>query len=321
MCADQTTGKKLTFQRAAILGATGPTGKHLARELKLRGISVRAVSRSEQNLRRAFADPAIECVAADVLDVEAARRAIDGCDVVFNCVGLPMDRIADHPRAARSVAAAIQHSSTHCIYVTGYWAYLPVQQLPISEAHPRSGGNTVVRLRREAEDILCDAGAAIVNLPDFYGPEVYAATLQQALTEALVGKVVNWIGSADTAREYIYVPDAMTAVAELACYEAACGEHWIVPGGGPLTLTQVLRIAERHLGKALKARGAGVAVLRLLSLFSRQLREFMPMVPTYVAPISFDGRKLRALIGDVPVTPYEEAIARTLDWLGQRPTP
>jgi hypothetical protein len=42
----------------------------------------------------------------------------------------------------------------------------------MNESHPRSGGPPWVRYRREAEDILCEAGAAILHLPDFYGPHV-----------------------------------------------------------------------------------------------------------------------------------------------------
>ena len=53
-----------------------------------------------------------------------------------------------------------------------------------------------MRMRREAEDILQGAGAAVLNLPDFYGPEVHASILQRALEEAAAGKAVNWIGRA-----------------------------------------------------------------------------------------------------------------------------
>jgi nucleoside-diphosphate-sugar epimerase len=61
--------------------------------------------------------------------------------------------------------------------------------------------------------VLCEAGAAILHLPDFYGPYVHVSTLQNALNEAASGKTVNWLGSADTQREYIYVPDAMRIAA------------------------------------------------------------------------------------------------------------
>jgi len=72
-----------------------------------------------------------------------------------------------------------------------------------------------VRYRREAEDVLCAAGAAILHLPDFYGPRVHVSTLQNALNEAASGKTVNWLGRTDVQREYIYVPDAMRIAVEV----------------------------------------------------------------------------------------------------------
>ena len=71
-----------------------------------------------------------------------------------------------------------------------------------------------MRYRREAEDVLCAAGAAILHLPDFYGPDVHVSTLQNALNEAAFGKTVNWLGRTDVQREYIYVPDAMRIAVE-----------------------------------------------------------------------------------------------------------
>ena len=46
-------------------------------------VAVRVVSRSAANLQRAFADPAFEKVSTDVLDVDAAIRAVDGCSLVY----------------------------------------------------------------------------------------------------------------------------------------------------------------------------------------------------------------------------------------------
>jgi nucleoside-diphosphate-sugar epimerase len=42
------------------------------------------------------------------------------------------------------------------------------------------------------------------------------------------------------------------------------------------------------------------------------------MAPTYISPIHYDGSKLRQLLGDIPVTPYAEAIPQTLDWLARQ---
>jgi hypothetical protein len=78
------------------------------------------------------------------------------------------------------------------------------------------------------------------------------------------------------------------------------------------------RLAGDHLGTQVRVRGTGPLMLRLVSLFSRPLREFMPMVPTYLEPIAYDGSKLRRLLGDILVTRYEEGVPTTLDWLLHR---
>lgn len=303
--------------KAVVLGATGPTGKHLAAELAARGAAVRVVSRDEARLARAFPNPAIEHVAADLLQPDQARRAVAGADLVFHCLGLPMDRIADHPVAARNVAAACD-GGPRCVHVSSYWAYIPIRKLPVTEEHPRADGNTAVRMRRQAEDILQHAGAAVVHLPDFYGPEVHTSTIQRALEQAIAGKPIQWIGSPGVGREYVFVPDAMKAVADLALRPEAFGERWIVPGAGPIAFEEIAAIAEKHLGRPLRLRAAGQLALRLASFFLRDVRAFLPLAPTYIAPIHYDGSKLRQLVGDIPVTPYAEAIPRTLDWIASR---
>ena len=56
------------FEKAVILGATGPTGRHLARILRERDQPLRAVSRSASNLEACFPGDDIEKVAADATD-------------------------------------------------------------------------------------------------------------------------------------------------------------------------------------------------------------------------------------------------------------
>jgi len=177
-----------------IVGATGPTGIHLARELAGRGAAVRVISRSAGNLDRAFPSLEVERVAADALDKPAITDAIAGSEVVF-------------------------------------------------------------------------------------------------------------------------VPDAMRLVAELVARDEAYGQSWIFPGSGPLSADRAARIAGEHLGRRVKIRSAPVWMLRVLGLFSADIRAFMPMVPHYARPISYDASKLRRVLGDPAVTRYEEAIPATLDWI------
>ncbi len=307
--------ENISFDRVAIIGAGGPTGSHLASAMLVRGAKVRVIGRHRDRLTEAFDGFDVDAVAADARDLDTIVAAVSDCDLVVDCIGLPAERMHLHPITARTIAAAVRGTGARCLQVSSFWSYLPINRLPLTEDHPREGGVAYVTLRREAEDILQQAGAAIVNLPDFYGPRVHASTLQQALTEAVAGKPMNWIGTTAPPREYVYVPDAMATVAALASRPEAYGERWIVPGAGPISGEEVAEIATDHLGYHVELRAAGRWMLWLVSLVSKPLRRFMPMVPYYSERIAYDGSKLHGLIGEQPVTPYDQGIPRTLDWL------
>lgn len=307
-----------TFEKAAVLGATGPTGIHLVPRLREQGLAVRVVSRSAQRLEQSFGALGVERHAADLVDAAGTRRAVDGCDLAFNCVGLPAEAMERHAVVAHNVVAAAAAAGARCVHVSSCWAYLPVVETPVNERHPRTGGGPWVRHRRAAENVHLEAGAAVVHLPDFYGPHVHVSTLQQALAEAAQGKAMSWIGAADTPREYVFVPDAMATVSRLATHEAAYGEHWIVPGSGPLTGRQAARIAGRVLGRDVKLRAAGLTLLRLVGLFNKALRDFLQIAPEYVKPVTYDAGKLEGLLGAQPRTSYDDGIRKTLEWLTER---
>lgn len=298
-----------------ILGATGPTGIHLVRFLADRVEKLRVVSRSRCNHELCFPDPGLEQVVGDMLESESTLRAVEGCDLVFDCIGLPGDQMDRHPLVATNIAEALRQTRARCVVISGFWGYLPAVILPLNEEHPRRNGPIWSQHRRKADDILEQAGAAVLNLPDFFGPQVGSSVLQDALAPALQGKSLNWMGSRLVEREHVFVPDAMRMAVEVAGHESAYGRRWIVPGSGPISGKVIQDIVSEHLGRKMKLQAAGPFLLRLISFFNKNLRDFMPMVPHYIKPISYDGSRLRELLGEVRTTPYEQAIGETLDWL------
>lgn len=302
-------------ERTAIVGATGPTGFHLACELFNRGRGVRAISRRREHLDQVFADLPVELVAADALDPEALSRAVDGCELVVDAIGLPPERMADHPVTARNVAAAAGAAGARCLQVSSFWAFFPHRGEVVSESHPRQGGHSWFQLRREAEDILLAAGAAVVHLPDFFGPHVHTSSVQLALEDAVAGRPIQCIGGAGVEREAAFVPDALRTVADLAERDEAYGTDWGIPGNGRPSARDLARIAGEHLGREVKVRAAPVWLLRLLALVSSKVRPVVPLAPHYARPVRYDTAKLRGLLGDVERTPLAGAVATTLDWI------
>lgn len=302
----------LAFESIAVVGATGPTGRTLTSELVGRGLPVRVVSRRSDLLEALFPTPAIDKRAGDALDYASLAAAVEGCDLLVDCIGLPSRQMADHPVTARNIARLVRQSGSRCLQVSSYWSFMPISQLPLSERHPRAGGPPWARLRREAEDILLEAGSAIVHLPDFFGPHVHTSVLQNALLEAMGCKPMNWLGAADIERDHIYVPDAMRLVAELLLHGQAYGEEWILPGCGPISGHQLARLLEELLEREVRVRAAPPWLLRVLGLFNQELGDFLQLVPEYVKPISYDGAKLEQLLGATARTPYPEALRTTI---------
>jgi len=306
------------MMKIAVVGATGPTGLHLVTELRKTVVTVRVIARSMDKLVRLFPEVAVEKREADVRDAHATLLAVDGCDVVYDCIGVPGDQMHLHPVIARNIAGALRHTKARCVQVSSYWAYYPQVRTEMNENHPRSGGTPWVRYRREAEDVLRDAGAAILHLPDFYGPHVHVSTLQNALNEAALGKTVNWLGRPDVQREYVYVPDAMRIAVEISARNEALGEHWCLPGGGPLNGRQVVNIAGRHLGRQVKMRSVGLTTLRIVGLFNKDLRGLLQVAPDYMKPVRYDARKLESLLGPQQMSSYDDGFGRTLAWIASR---
>jgi len=305
-------------RRVAVIGATGPTGIHLVRELAGRGREVVAVARTQERLEELFGGGGVELATVDALDPEPVGRVVAGSDLVVDCIGLPPDRMADHPRTAAAISRAARDAGARCLQISSYWSFLPHEGEVVDESHPRRGGHEWFRLRREAEDAMLAAGAAVVHLPDFFGPHVHTSSVQMALDQAAAGRPIQWLGSPDVPREVAFVPDAMRIVAELAERDEAYGTDWALPGSGRLTADRLAEIASRHLGRPVPVRAVSGWLLKALALVHPGLRRIRPILPHYVRPVRYDTSKLRGLLGEVETTSLDEAIARTLDWIAER---
>ena len=300
-------------ERTAIVGATGPTGLYLAQELVGRGQAVRVVSRRRDHLEWVFAGQPVEIATADALDAESLVRAVEGCDLVVDAIGLPAERMADHPATARNVASAAGAPRARSLLVSSYWAFFPHRGEVVSESHPREGGHPWFRYRREAEDIILGAGGAVVHLPDFFGPQVHTGSVQMALEEALAGGLIHCIGGAGVEREAAFIPDAMRTVADLSERNEAYGTDWAIPGNGTLSPRELARLAGEHLGRPVKVRCVPPWLLRLLALAVPALRPAVPLAPHYSRPVRYDTTKLRTLLGAPRLIPLDQALRRTLD--------
>lgn len=80
--------------RAFVTGSTGKVGNAVARALVARGDEVRALVRDPERAAAVLPE-AVEAVRGDVTDAGSVSAAVEGCELVFNAMGLPEQWLAD----------------------------------------------------------------------------------------------------------------------------------------------------------------------------------------------------------------------------------
>lgn len=303
------------IRRAALFGATGSLGRHLARELLQRGTEVRAVSRSRARLERDFVGLDVDLHPADLAQPAAAVRVAGGCDVVFHTVGLPLSAYEEHVRLARSTAEAMRVTGARAVAASSYWSFGPAGSTALREDDPPVTGCRVCDVRRRMEDVLLGAGAAVAILPDFYGPLASLSILNDALDAVRRDRRVRWPGNPDAPRDFIFLPDAAHLLCELAVRREAEGRRWNVPGSGVRAPRDLLGDAAEALGRRAKVSALRGWLVIAAGLVRRDARELREILPLYDLPVGLDATRLRKLLDGVRTTPYPEGVAATLAWL------
>lgn len=133
--------------KTCVTGATGFVGGHVARAALAEGHAVRVAHRDPARLER-LGGLDVEPVVADILDRDAMRRAVRGCDLLLHAAGLvasrPLARVREinalAPRIAVEAAAA---EGVERVVVTSSVAGIgPVPRGEIgSEDDPYRGGS------------------------------------------------------------------------------------------------------------------------------------------------------------------------------------
>lgn len=313
--------------KIAILGAAGAIGKSTLPELLARGHTVRLVGRDQARLdAMAAGRPAVETVAADLEDPAAARRAVAGVDAVLFAVGLPYHEFARYPRLTQTVVdAAAAEGVDRFLQISTLYPYGRAQTPTVDETHARlphtrKGAARLAQAEivRNAHDPLGMRTLELV-LPDFYGATAEYSYSKEIFEALRAGRTANVIGPVDVPHEYVYVPDAAVAVAELFGRPDLFGERYHFGGTGTITTRQFITIAERLGAKRIKTLVANKTLLRLLGLFNPLMAELVEMHYLFTEPVILNDRKLRTAIPHLPRTSYEDGIAQTLALMRAQP--
>jgi nucleoside-diphosphate-sugar epimerase len=319
--------------KALVTGATGKVGHAVAQALVERGDEVRALVRNPG--RAAGVLPAeVEPVRGDVTDAASVVAAVQGCELVFNAMGIPEQWLADETNFERvnalgtkTVADAARasgvrrfiHTSTEDVFHApsgGRFDETQVADYPKGTAYERS--------KQHAEELALAARdgmeVVIVNPSGVYGPGPSAtASFDRNLFEPLVKKRLPALVPGGFG---IVFSEGVARGQLLAAEKGRDGERYILCDRH-VTLRElaetVVRVAGRGrvpptlplpLARALASSGEAVSrVIRRPPLISKGQLHFFTW---NAAP---DSSKAQSELG-WRTTPLEEGIRRTLESAG-----
>jgi nucleoside-diphosphate-sugar epimerase len=225
-----------------VTGATGKVGNAIASALLDRGEAVRALVRDPQ--RAASVLPAgIEPIRGDVTDAESLATATEGCELVFNSMGMPEQWVKDeaifdqvNAIGSQQVAIAAQrsgvrrfiHTSTHDVFHAGSGERFDETTLA---DYPK--GTAYERSKQHAEELVLaerdGMEVVILNPSGVYGPTPSPTpSFENGLFEPVVRKRLPAVPPGGTGYAFV---EGVAAGHLLAAEKGIDGERYILADG------------------------------------------------------------------------------------------
>ena len=288
---------------ATVFGGSGFVGRNIVRELAARGNRIRAASRRPDlagHLQPMGVVGQIQPVQANLRYPESVDRAVNGADVVINCVGIlagtgKQSFKAVHEDGARAVArAARQAGARRLIHISAIGA------------DPKARSNYARSKARGEAAVLEEFPDAIILRPSIvFGPE--DEFFNRFAGMATLSPFLPLIGRGRTRFQPIYVGDLALAVANAAVSHGRSGQIYELGGPDVMSFRQLLDHTQSWSGRKRRYISIPFWIAKLMALLTWPL-------PNALRPMTLD--QVRMLQKDNVVSQEAEKDGRTITELG-----
>lgn len=297
-----------------VLGAAGRIGKAAAQAFLDAGYSVKTATRDGRNVL-----PGTEPVKADAMNVEQLQSAFAGADVIFNglnplypewkAVALPM---------ARNIMDAMRGTGALHLFPGNVYVFGSPMPPVLREDTPQKPSTVKGQVRVDVEALFRKEAeqhgtrTIVLRAGDFFGAGS-GSWFDQALTSKLAKGQFFSPGDMNLPHAWAYLPDLVATFAKLPDVadqlEPFTALHF---PGHTATLAQMKTGIEQAIGRPLKTSPLPWWAFRLSTPFNAMNREIYEMRYLWTDAHSLQSNRLEKLVGPLPATSLNQAIANTL---------
>ncbi|HET9824858.1 MAG TPA: NAD-dependent epimerase/dehydratase family protein [Chitinophagaceae bacterium] len=302
-----------------VLGANGQIADELAEDLwKNYTRDIRLVSRSPRRV-----NDSDELFSANLLDDRQTGDAVNGSEVVYLTVGVPMSTRLwqeQFPVIMQNVISACAKHNAKLVFFDNTYMY-PQNNGPLTEQTKFDPVGPKGRVRADLANMLLqavDAGklqAVICRAPEFYGPGKTRSITNSWVFERIKrGKMPRVLLRDDTLRTLIWTPDASRATAIIGNMPDAYNQTWHLPcDDNRLTYRGIIEHASWVCGNELHYKVLNKPSLKLVSLFNKRVKEILELLPRYEQDNLFVSGKFKKRFPHFEVTSYKKGIEMILN--------
>jgi len=297
-----------------ILGANGQIAEELTREL-YRNYSkdIRLVSRNPKKVNEKD-----QLFPANLLDAQATEKAIDGSNIVYFTVGLPMDSQIwkdQFPVIVQNVIRACIKHNASLVFFDNTYMYSKTSEPQTEESPfvPKGPKSTVRAIMAEMVLNLIKNNsirAVICRAPEFYGPNKTQSITNTLLFDNISQKKRLKVPlKDDKKRTLIWTPDASRAMALIGNTPEAFNQTWHLPCDDRRpTYKELIQIASEVYGQNFQYTILKMWIFKLGSIFNKQMKELLELLPRYQHDYFFISDKFKKRFPSFKVTTYKEGI-------------
>src|SRR5688572_14656718 len=300
-----------------VTGGAGFIGSHLAEELVRRGHRVR-VADSLVTGKRSNLDhiSGIEFLEGDLADIDIARKAVDGIEVVLHQAGIPSvprsvtDPMTSHranvDATLNMLLASRDAGVKRLVFAASSSAYGDTPTLPKHEGMPTNPLSPYALQKVIGEQYMQMFtrlyGLETVSIRYFnvFGPRQdpsspYSGVISVFATALLQNRPPTIYGDGEQTRDFTYVANVVDGVLRACEAPGANGQIINVATGGRISLNQLFETMRKLTG----------ATTQPVYVESRA---------GDVRDSQADIRLARQILGYEPIVPFDEGLQKTVEW-------